>query len=70
MDAHDALRSALRANPSLADPTRRAEVLALAASLARLPAWALRRGHGPGPATALDDATRHLRTVHRLLSGV
>jgi len=59
------LRAALRAGPSLTDPDHRPEMLAIAAALARRPAWRLR--HGPDPARAAADATTLLRTVRTRL---
>jgi len=59
------LRAALRAGPSLSDPVHLPEMLAIAAALARRPAWLLT--HGPDPADAIADATRALETVRTRL---
>jgi hypothetical protein len=67
LGSHDTLRAALRAGPSLSDPAQQPEVLAIAAALARRPAWRLR--HGADTADAIADATRLLEAVRRRLGG-
>ena len=65
MRGPDVLRMVLQASTSLADPTLRPDLFALAGVLARLPTWSVR--HGPDPGRALDDATGNLDELAVLL---
>jgi hypothetical protein len=58
LDAHDALRAVLGSSAALDDREELTKVLALAASLARMPAWSL--AHGADPATRIADTARLL----------
>jgi hypothetical protein len=61
----DVFGHALRASTSLADPGLRPEILAIAAALARAPAWRLARG--TDPRTALGDVASQLEEIRRQL---
>jgi hypothetical protein len=61
LDAHDALRRLLSACASLADPALMREVFAVAAGLARLPAWTLQ--HGSDPACRVEEARLRLDEI-------
>ena len=63
--AHAALRLILGASASLADPQLLRDVFAIAAAIARLPAWSLQ--HGSDPSSRLDEASLRLADIRALL---